>query len=70
MVHCIYSVTRLQFFPPHGAKLEGVTQFIQFKKRQADIPRKMAVPYIGRQNVPNSTCPIWVLGPKLFLDNR
>jgi len=47
-----------------------ITQFIQFKKRQGNFPKKMAVPYIGRQNMPESTCPIWVLGPKLFLDNK
>ena len=34
------------------------------------MPRKMAIPYNGRRNTANSTSPIWVLGPKLFLDNR
>lgn len=47
-----------------------ITQFIQFKKRQVEFPRLKAVPYIGRQDMTDCTSPIWVLGPKLFLDNQ
>ena len=43
-----------------------VTQFIQYKKRQVEIPRKTAVPYVGQQPL----CASWVFGPKLILDSK